>query len=292
MHPKPSTSKFSNIQFTTKSKIMKTILLSLSFILFLCLESFCQEVISRSSIDVLSIKREDANNGNTFNFRISDNVNGSNVIAKRSMSLVAKTSADFAVLTNTGSVNPQFVIKSSGNVGIGVNNPENKLHVNGAISVGGRKIVFGDYKGGTGEIIENVNYGLSFATDKKQRLFINNIGNVGIGTGNPGKYKLAVEGDLGARRVVVHLSSWSDFVFSEDYALPSLKEVDAYIQQHNHLPNIPSESEVIKEGVDVGEMQKLLLQKIEELTLYTIEQQKQIDQLKKEIGERGTSSKN
>ena len=194
------------------------------------------------------------------------------------------------MLANPSQANPQFLLKSNGNVGIGVNNPESKLHVNGTISVGGKKTIFGDKKGGIGETIENVNYGLSFSTDKRPRMFINNVGNVGIGTGNPGNYKLAVEGDLGARRVVVHLNSWSDFVFSEDYPLPSLEEVDAYIQKNNHLPHIPAESEVIKEGVDVGEMQKLLLQKIEELTLYTIEQQKQIDQLKKETGERGTSS--
>lgn len=75
-------------------------------------------------------------------------------------------------------------------------------------------------------------------------------------------------------------------MFAEDYALPTLDEVDAHIQQHRHLPGVPSEAEVLAKGsVSVGAMQKLLLQKIEELTLYTIEQQKQIKALQAEVAE-------
>ena len=92
-----------------------------------------------------------------------------------------------------------------------------------------------------------------------------------------------MEGRIGAREVDVKTSSWADFVFAEDYALPSLDEVDAYIQKHHHLPDVPSEAEVLKEGIHLGEMQKVLLQKVEELTLYTIDLQEQLRAQQQEI---------
>jgi len=105
-------------------------------------------------------------------------------------------------------------------------------------------------------------------------------GNVGIGTTNPGSYMLAVEGTMGARKVQVKQTSWADFVFKPDYQLSPLQELESYISANQHLPGIPSEAEVQKDGIDVGEMNKKLLQKVEELTLYIIRQQKEIDQLK------------
>lgn len=116
-------------------------------------------------------------------------------------------------------------------------------------------------------------------------------GNVGIGTGAPpSMYKLAVEGTVGARKVKVQQGAWADFVFHDDYQLPSLHEVETFVKENKHLPGIPSEAEVKKEGVDVGEMNKLLLQKVEELTLYIIDlkkesqkQQEKIAQLEKKI---------
>ena len=101
--------------------------------------------------------------------------------------------------------------------------------------------------------------------------------NVGIGTTNPGTYRLAVEGTVGAREVVVTTDAWSDFVFDKDYSLKSLEEIEAFIARHKRLPDIPSEAEVTQNGVKVGEMHARLLQKIEELTLYLI-------RLKKENG--------
>ncbi len=110
--------------------------------------------------------------------------------------------------------------------------------------------------------------------------FVQDGGSVAIGTAaNPGNYKLAVEGKIGAREIDVKTGSWADFVFDQDYALPGLEQVDTYIQAHHHLPDLPSEAEVLENGISLGEMQKLLLQKIEELTLYVIDQQKQIKQL-------------
>jgi hypothetical protein len=105
-------------------------------------------------------------------------------------------------------------------------------------------------------------------------------GNVGIGTATTGEYKLAVEGTIGARRVQVKQTSWADFVFQQDYQLPSLHEVENYINANKHLSGIPSAEEVAKNGIDIGEMNKKLLQKVEELTLYMIEMKKEIEQLK------------
>ena len=115
------------------------------------------------------------------------------------------------------------------------------------------------------------------------RMRITSDGNVGIGTLTPGSFKLAVEGKIGAREIVVQTGAWADFVFSSDYRLPSLAEVEAHINENGHLPGIPSEEEVLEKGIAIGEMQTKLLQKIEELTLYMIELQKENDALKERV---------
>lgn len=76
---------------------------------------------------------------------------------------------------------------------------------------------------------------------------------------------------------------WSDRVFEENYYLMPLKEVEKFIAKNNHLPNVPSATEVVKNGVAMDEMVSKLLEKVEELTLYTIQQQKEIDELKKKL---------
>ena len=104
-------------------------------------------------------------------------------------------------------------------------------------------------------------------------------GNIGIGTTTPDA-KLAVNGRIHAKEVKVDLVGWADYVFREDYPLPTLQQVEDHIKTKGHLINIPSEAEVVKNGIQLGEMNAKLLEKIEELTLYTISQQKQIDRLK------------
>lgn len=109
-------------------------------------------------------------------------------------------------------------------------------------------------------------------------------GGVGIGTTCiPVDYKLAVEGKIGAREVKVNADSWCDYVFDEDYKLLSLGDLENYIKKNKHLPEIPTTKEVTEKGVLLGEMQTKLLKKVEELTLYTIELKKEIEQLKKQI---------
>ena len=115
-----------------------------------------------------------------------------------------------------------------------------------------------------------------------------NDGNVGIGTTDPGNFKLRVNGKINCTEVVVTASAkgeeeeeWPDYVFAEDYTLRSLDEVATYIEENKRLPEIPSAAEVAENGVNLLEINRLLLKKVEELTLYILQQQKEIDELKK-----------
>lgn len=96
---------------------------------------------------------------------------------------------------------------------------------------------------------------------------------------NTTDYKLHVANGIRTERVKVDLqTAWADYVFEADYKLKSLSEVEVYIKQNGHLPDVPSAEEVAANGIELGEMNKILLQKIEELTLYIIELEKKIDQ--------------
>lgn len=113
---------------------------------------------------------------------------------------------------------------------------------------------------------------------------ITSTGNVGIGTANPGTFKLAVNGKIGARQIHVTLQNpFPDYVFDSKYKLRSLYNLENYINQNKHLPGIPSAAEVEKNGgIDLGQMNTKLLEKVEELTLYIIEINKKVEKLEKE----------
>lgn len=107
--------------------------------------------------------------------------------------------------------------------------------------------------------------------------------NIGIGVPNPDQ-KLTVNGTIHAKEVLVDLTGpLADYVFAKDYKLTPLHKVEEYVKSNNHLPEVPSANEIKEKGLSIGEMQNKLLQKIEELTLYAIEQQKEIQGLKEEI---------
>ena len=97
--------------------------------------------------------------------------------------------------------------------------------------------------------------------------------------------RLGADGILYAKEIKVTLTDWPDFVFSNGFRLLSLAETESYIKENGHLPGVPSAAEVEEKGMNVGEMNKVLLQKVEELTLHVIELQKQIDELKTQQNE-------
>lgn len=116
-----------------------------------------------------------------------------------------------------------------------------------------------------------------------KKLYINNSGNVGIGTTNP-THKLSVNGAIRAKEISVN-TGWSDFVFDDNYKLCSLTEVEQFIKTNKHLPEIPSQQEVEKNGVQLGDISSKLLMKIEELTLYMIEIKKENQELRNQLNQ-------
>ena len=222
-----------------------------------------------------------------------------------------------ATLTNTvvlGAGNVEKMrINQSGNVGIATTNPTEKLTVAGDIYATHR-LTFQDNARFTvtSTHVSTLNttpfsmpqYGLAApSTSGSADLWISghqairmfnggnpepsfNLvgGNLGIGTQTiPAGYRFAVKGNVIAEKIVVKTStSWPDFVFKKDYQLPSLNEVEQFIAKNSHLPEIPSAKEVENNGQDVGEMNRLLLKKVEEITLYLIELKKENQEIKKE----------
>lgn len=176
----------------------------------------------------------------------------------------------------------RMLIQSDGNVGIGLLSPHGRLHINGgALRLGV----------GTSETARAANV-LAFGDNSYVKIgewqkdnmlsfmahsFNFNVGNVGIGTITP-QYKLDVVGTIRAQELIVETTG-ADFVFADDYELRPLNEVKAFIQENKHLPEIQSAKEMQENGVSVSELQTKLLQKIEELTLYILQQEERIKAL-------------
>lgn len=188
------------------------------------------------------------------------------------------------------SMTPAVKITTNGNLGIGTISPAYKLDVKGTISSqdntneGGaivldnttktnpntaRKWVIYNMTGPYGNSLQFWNYSADGAM-YGSRLKLSDDGN------------MALYGKFEAKEVKVTLTPTADFVFEEDYTLPKLEDVEKHIKEKKHLPEIASAKVMEKEGVNVGEFQIKLLQKIEELTLYSIEQNKQIKKLQEE----------
>ncbi|MET6996454.1 hypothetical protein [Chitinophaga defluvii] len=202
------------------------------------------------------------------------------------------------------------LVKADGSVGIGTNSPTSTLDVNGAIKgkmlgmwEGTDKIGFigrGAFSTGgwsaTPNILAITYHARDFAIGgwRKSdslwggaRLYINSDnGNVLIGKTSQTNtsYKLDVNGNIRANKIVVNTTG-ADFVFEPDYKLPALQELEMYILQHRHLPGIAPAAQMQKEGVDLGEHQTQLLQKIEELTLHLIQLDKKVTAQQQVIAE-------
>lgn len=233
-----------------------------------------------------------------------------------------------AILSFYSSSYAQNIFPATGNAGINTTIPKANFSVNGTVVFAGNHanidplVTTNDfsYLANTGQLFIGWNrtasegetdfianrggggqggylfYDYSNTNVLSQLLRITASGNVGIGIANPVE-KLAVNGTIHSKEVKVDMNNWADYVFKKEYSLLPLSEVKTYIDKNQHLPDMPSESEVVKSGLNVGEMNKLLAKKVEELTLYLIEkdkndcaqqsqlnsQQSQIDILKKEV---------
>ncbi len=183
----------------------------------------------------------------------------------------------------------RFLIDANGNIGIGTITPSHKLTISGSgayNAAGASSIVLENSvanKSWQWHILDDGGMQFGDYSTSATRFLIDANGNVGIGSITPGAYKLAVNGKIRAKEVKIE-TGWSDFVFEDDYDLPTLAEVEKFIKANKHLPEIPSAEEVAENGVNLGEMESKLLQKIEELTLYIIDQQKEIETLKGKMG--------
>ncbi|GEM_PF-5031299 len=120
--------------------------------------------------------------------------------------------------------------------------------------------------------------GVALFTAGSLRLRINQNGNTGIGKRTP-TAKLHVDGNIIAEEIKVENVTGADFVFAKDYNLMPLTQIEAYIKANHHLPEVPSATEMEANGVELGKMNMLLLQKIEELTLHAIAQEERIKKL-------------
>ncbi len=200
------------------------------------------------------------------------------------------TGQDFVIGTSQVG-GPSLLLNTNGNVGIGANNPSVKFQVNSQNSGNNTSTVnwiAGSFGGQTGDrvVIGNL-YGTPTIGGHNEALnawanLVLNVdgGNVGIGTANPDS-KLAVKGTIHAQEVKIDMNDWADYVFKPGYYLMPLYKLKTYIDQNQCLPGMPSEQEVTTNGITLGEIVKLQTKKIEELTLYLIEQQTRIANLEK-----------
>lgn len=179
---------------------------------------------------------------------------------------------------------------NNGNVGIGTGTSTEKLEVVGKIKANGLII---PTNAALGKVLTSDALGNASWNNLPQTQWItngNNIsyntGNVGIGTNSVRDFKLSVEGKIRARGIKTDVLSWSDFVFNKNHKLKSLYDVEKQLLKDKHFENIPSENEVLKNGIEHTEVINSLLKNVEESYLYIIQLKKEIDELKTKISKK------
>ena len=207
---------------------------------------------------------------------------------------------DIKIGTNIGNTTGRFIVRTDGSDRFTVNNNGNATL--GTPSEGGLLTVDGVYTGivmktggltrmtmvaaGLNPEITGSGSGVFRIRNNNDGMYLYSNGQISIGGGGAvaSGYTVSVEGKLIATTVTsLPFGSWPDYVFEKDYTLRTLPELKEFIQTYKHLPNVPSAAEIEKEGVKLAEISKAMIEKIEELTLYILRQQEQIDELKKKL---------
>ncbi len=192
----------------------------------------------------------------------------------------------------------KMIIDNDGNLGIGTSSPLGKVDILAATDEVALRLSMPTsedaaaydikWANTNADVVHRIQYSSTYYdfmnVNRATRNVSFNGGNVAIGTTSfPSGYKLAVDGKVICEEITIEMSdNWADFVFEPTYNLMSLNELDTYIQENKHLPEIPTTAEVKENGISVGEMNAKLLQKIEELTLYVIELKKEVETLKEQ----------
>ncbi|NJO91392.1 MAG: hypothetical protein HC831_22350 [Chloroflexia bacterium] len=193
-------------------------------------------------------------------------------------------------LYNRTSGKHNLTILNNGNIGIGTTVPSQCLEINDGNGVDGTSLIEFNDRAWVGYSLHSLylksgsGKNMIFATDGDNEVMrINTYGKVGIGTTTPTDM-LTVAGNIHGREVKVTVDAGSvpDFVFEETYPIKNIEEVEAFVKENKHLPEIPSAKEIGENGLQLGEMNLKLLQKIEELTLYLIELNKRVKTLEEE----------
>ena len=181
-------------------------------------------------------------------------------------------------------------ILPTGNIGIGTITPTAQFHTTGSVRLAGitadstkTRVLVSDTSG-------NLYYrnasSLTGHWQYANGTVYDSADNIAIGTSNPQGYKLAVNGTaIFTKAKVKNAGTWPDYVFAKNYQLPDLKGLEQYLQTHHHLPGIPDQAAVQKDGIELSEHAAALLKKVEELTLYTIQQDKQLTEQSKQLAE-------
>tara|TARA_B110000090_G_scaffold23019_1_gene22614 strand:+ start:409 stop:1623 length:1215 start_codon:yes stop_codon:yes gene_type:complete len=223
----------------------------------------------------------------------------------------------------------KFIVMPDGSCGINITNPRAALDVRGSQAPNRPAAIFGSRAIGTNAndpstgldqyytqmiqvipVLEEDGYNRIVKKNDQGLIFTDGLGTKGSNSGGAfvlapwaegadakiggmrmdGNGNTEFHGTIRATEVKINARWWSDFVFDDEYKLMSLAEVETFIKKNKHLPNVPSESEVLENGINVADMQAVQQQKIEELTLYLIELKKELDALKAEVATQKSSS--
>jgi hypothetical protein len=227
----------------------------------------------------------------TFGTAYSGTMFGVNLAGSNSFIMAPKTTGYgiFGTTTATpliiGTNNAERIrISSAGFVGIGTNSPQSNLHVyvpGSSNPINAMSIDVASFSTNENAAVSSY-FKVTDIGGSNTPFVIKGDGKVGIGTTIPDAL-LTVNGTIHAKEVNVTVDIPADYVFHPSYNLMPLNQVEQFVKTNSHLPEIPSADEITKKGMSIGEMQNKLLQKVEELTLYVIEQQKEIEQLKQQL---------